>query len=962
MNTNFSKFLLLFISFIIAFSCSKDAKKTTDKDVKTDDKKQVSLDKKEELKDVSIESLNGKLDKEDVVLANPDGTYFEQVKEKWKIKDFNFSVYEMAYDEKKGVLVGMNKEKTLVKAVNVNTGKVLWKRKIDLKKAEKLEERKSEEDETEYISLQEGEASRDNSEPSFTFDGDKTVIIAVNKRNNSKKWLYDLKYYGLDIKTGKLKWSKTLVKGDKKMPYPSTWLQYGWALWTQKSAVYLGEPEKGPLYILDPRNGEWYDIQYPLDTSIKYSFAGTDAHSAYFFKYGTGSEFTIKAVDKLDGSTDTKYAWEQKFDCRLRSAFFLGKEIDNHIFLCSKKPEEKGAYKHIDSIVKFDEETGKKIWETILDERTPSPNITRDMIYTLDSKDKKKIYIRSLFYLAKIDAKDGKLLWKTTLNPSKVNGIFVDDQFFNHQWVLGGDEAYDDYFMLNPNDGSKLWSASVVKTEKNKNPGMPANASIEGDWVLSYGDNIIKILDKKTGKIVWKHRTQDKIESLYLTNGIFYLETQGVRIGYKIPSFELWSYSRTKSETLLNNGWMKNLGSQLLLHNEDDFILYRLNPLEKSMKRTLPASKLVKGKVLTTQSRFSSLKFSKDGKSIYFSTNDKDATRTSKINVDSKKIEKLDAFEEYGYSIITKSKVKELIVKDGKKVRKKVEQYYLKSKDGKETLISDNELEYYKFSKDNKKIFLVTADNQYFDDEVDFKDLIFKVYDIENNKFHEFFILRNAIAVVRGKIKETIVRYGDFMGDDKVSFTIENMHAHKGVYTMKYEVKTPLEIKIETSVDDDEIVNFNFKENLNLNPTSGLEFQETDFNHSFYDSLGTSSVEDFALGENFGLKYGSSKSKDLTVFDNLITTYDWAPKGKYLAMNSGGNIYILNTENNKLDQVTWFLPKREPKNFDDTKVGNKFRILSVAFSPNGETLAIVIKMPDETLRRIVLVDVKEYIK
>ena len=172
MKSKFSKLLLIFLLPALAISCSKkDANK---EDVKADknitEKKEVK--EKKEIKEVSVSSLNGKIDKAEVILANPKGIYYKQVKEKWKVKEFNFSVYEMAYDKKKGILVGMNKAQTLVKAVNINTGKVLWKRKLDLKKPEKLEERQAEGDETEYISLQDTEASRDNSSPSFTYDGD----------------------------------------------------------------------------------------------------------------------------------------------------------------------------------------------------------------------------------------------------------------------------------------------------------------------------------------------------------------------------------------------------------------------------------------------------------------------------------------------------------------------------------------------------------------------------------------------------------------------------------------------------------------------------------------------------------------------------------------------------------------------------------------------------------------------
>ncbi len=73
---------------------------------------------------------------------------------------------------------------------------------------------------------------------------------------------------------------------------------------------------------------------------------------------------------------------------------------------------------------------GKMIFESKIEDRVPSGQTKKNMIYSKLSKDKKYMFVRSLFYLAKINLRNGKLLWKHKLDASKVDGLFVDDNFF----------------------------------------------------------------------------------------------------------------------------------------------------------------------------------------------------------------------------------------------------------------------------------------------------------------------------------------------------------------------------------------------------------------------------------------------------------------------------------------------------------------------------------------------------
>ncbi len=941
------KVLILLLTLLTIVSCEKSKKIEEVKKTEETVKEEIPVSD-----DQVLEGLNKNISKTNVVLADTEGIYYEPLKNKWKIESFKFSVYELAYDEKKGILVGMTKEQDKLKGINVKDGKVLWETKIELQKPEKLEKKKETESKTEYITLEEQEAGRDNSAPSFAYDGKGTVIAAVNRMNKKEKWRYDITYFGINIQTGKIVWKKVLTE--------NPWKKTGWALWVQKEVFFLGDPDKGPLYIIDQKDGEWYNIIYPKDESILYNYAGVDESYVYYFKSGPTIGFNLEALDKGDGSK----IWEKSYPCRLRHAFYVGREIIENSFVCSKVPQDGNTFKHIDSVIKFNPKDGGIEYETAIEDRVPNENITKDMIYLKLSKDEKAFFVRSLYYFAKLDVKTGKVLWKNPLNVTKVNGIFVDDIFYKHEWVLGGDEAYDDYIYYNSEDGKTLWTIKDEATKQKANPGMPANSSIIEDWVLSFGDNVIRLFDKKDAKELWNHTTDDKIESIHIANGIFYLETQGIRKGFKIPEFEIWSYDRTKNETLLNNGWVKGLQSSLVLYNEDDFNLYQQEDVKKSRKYKIDESKLVKGDILTSEAKVNSLSFSNDGKYVYFSADDKKLTPAFKVNIETKKVEKLLPTDRFGYEVISKPGKKDLVQNDGKVKNTEVKQFFLKDADGKEIQLSDNEIEYYKFSDDNKKIFFVVNDNQHFFDEVSYKDLLFKVYDIEKEKFYNFYNIRKTVDAIRNNsIYESLVRYGDFGPNETVSFTIENMHSHKSIYTMKYSVEKPFELTVKINMDEDEIEDFNFPAKLNLEPTTGLEFVESEFNNSFFESLEWSNDSRLAYGEFFGLKYSIPESKNkIEIYEHLVTAYDWHPNGKFMVLNSGGNLYIMNAATKEIKQVTYYLPKREPKNIDDTVMGNKYRIKSLAFSKDGTKVAMAILLPEENLRRIVLVDVSQFIK
>ncbi len=934
------RFLLVISILLLLFSCGKkgEEKQKTVVSKESETVKEDSSESNEISENQFLDTLNKKVERESINLAEKDGSYYKPINRRWKTDDFSFSVYELAYDEKKGVLVGMNKEQTEIKAIHIKTGKTVWKTKLNLTKPEKLDKKEETKDRVEYITLEEQDPGRDNSEPSFAYDGKGVVVAAVNRRDEKKKWQYELTYFGVDINNGKIKWRKKLSPDDKKNPFP--WQKSGWSLWSQDGVFYLGEPEKGPLYIIDQTNGEWYDIRFPKDENVTYSFAGTDEKHTYFFKSGPSVGFVLEALDREDGSK----LWEKTYSCRLRPAFFMGREISNHSFLCSKQPTDGNTFKHIDSYIQFDAKNGEVLKETIIEERTPNPNITKDMIYMKLSPDKKSIYIRSLYYLAKLDSKTKEMAWKIPLNVTKVNAIFVDSLFLKHEWVLGGDEAYDDYLMIDATNGKTAWNKREVATKEKQSPGMPANAQIIENWIVSYGDQVIRVFNVNDGEEIWKYETTDKIESIYLSNGVFYLETHGVRRGFKLPNFEIWSYDRTKNETLLNNGWLKGLGSDLVLYNEDDKQIYQLEPLSATRKYTLPKESITKATVITPMNHYHALSFSDDGKNLYFSAIERNSEATFKMNLESRLVEKLGKEERFGWEVTQNS-----------------------LKKGEQTVSLTNQpigtIEFYKFDRDRKKIFYVERESSVKKDEVVFKNISFNVYDIENSKKHTFFRLKNAVAEIRnGMIFEFIVRYGSFGPNEVITFSIENMHGHKGLYTMRYDVSKPLEIDIKLD-EEDEISEYPFPTKLNLPPTEGLEFLERGYNESFYDSIKWSSKPYLALGEFFGLKYYTPEKNGYkeNLFEHLITTYEWHPNGEFMLMNSGGNLYLFYPATKEIKQLSYFLPKREPKNLDDTQLGNKYRVRSLAISPDGKTAAISLKLDDEALRKIVLIDLTPYL-
>ncbi|MBN2693201.1 PD40 domain-containing protein, partial [bacterium] len=351
-----------------------------------------------------------------------------------------------------------------------------------------------------------------------------------------------------------------------------------------------------------------------------------------------------------------------------------------------------------------------------------------------------------------------------------------------------------------------------------------------------------------------------------------------------------------------------------------------------------------KATIITPMNHYHALSFSDDGKSLYFSAVERKMEPSFKMNLESGVVEKLKDDERFGWSVTENS-----------------------LKKGDQTVSLTNQpngaLEFYKFDKDRKNIFYVEKESSVEKDDVVFKNISFNVYDIEKNKKYTFFRLKNAVAEIRnGTIIETLVRYASFGQNGIITFSIENMHGHKGLYTMKYEVSKPLEIEIKLD-DEDEISEYPFPAKLNLPPTEGLEFLERGYNESFYDSIGWSSKEYLAIGEFFGLKYFTPEKNRFKeeLFEHLITTYEWHPNGEFMLMNSGGNLYLFYPATKEIKQLSYFLPKREPKNLDDTQLGNKYRIRSLAISPDGKTAAISLKLDEEPLRKIAIIDLTPFL-
>jgi len=149
----------------------------------------------------------------------------------------------------------------------------------------------------------------------------------------------------------------------------------------------------------------------------------------------------------------------------------------------------------------------KEQWTVALAEGYPGPIVSKDKVFTVETKAKKDEIVRAF------DRKTGKQLWEHSWAGSMKVPFFAAA---NGSWVRST-PAYDDgklyvggiqdvLVCLDAETGKPVWTVDFKKRFKSKQPsfGMVCSPMVIGDHVyIQAGGGFCK-LDKKTGKTVWR--------------------------------------------------------------------------------------------------------------------------------------------------------------------------------------------------------------------------------------------------------------------------------------------------------------------------------------------------------------------------------------------------------------------------------------------------------------------------
>jgi len=760
-------------------------------------------------------------------------------------------------------------------------------RKVDPKKIAKAEEQQPQ-------------------DPIFELCGD--VLLAAQNVSTLREMAVVVTAFSAS--SGRVLWKR-------KVPYP--WKE-GFALWSEGPLAFLGDSSDGPMFVFPARTGKMAKIEFPKGET--YQFAGSDGSRLAFYHIRPGELYLVG----YDASG--KVLWRKGLPDCYPSKAYLQPFVNGSVLPCKAKT---GVQDHMDRLMKIDFADGKVLWDVeahrrpgdkILDPKRP------DLISLRKGKDGAS-YFRNRFEFVRVEP-EGRKAWGYPLEDKEIY-VLVGDEHFRSDNVMAGDEPYEKVVSLDPRTGKPRW-------EYSEPDGLPARGMVRDGLFLMWGVTEVRVLGVGDGKLVFKHKTRERIEGLSLQPGILYVDTAGVRRAYRLSDGKILLHDKSEDEAVLNNWLALGTVRGLYLYQEEDRRVSLVEPVTGDRQIPLPKEGLRRVRLFTPPTvEVDSVRFVDDSAIEFTTLDDERAWRVTLAGgapqAVGKRPESIPRLARGGALAFLGDPVK---VTERVALRARM--------GGKERVVAERPVGDFAWSRSGRLLaYAERREATRKNSNLKVIDLALRVYDAARGESRDVLVMRGADEMTR----LASASFGP--GDAVITFALENLYGNHVVATLPVGGRAMGEMKL-----DDAGGSVSIRIPGNRPPTHKLGVDTGDL---FGEVAWSADARHLAVLHGQRLQIYSASGREVFARpESSVSLLRWTPRGGTLYYVKDGNLW--RWRQGKTEQVSFFLAKREPRVEEEVKAGNWPRFSSLDFSPNGKHLAFGLRFPDDGKMRVAVLDVE----
>jgi outer membrane protein assembly factor BamB len=807
-------------------------------------------------------------------------------------RDLRFDPSNPAYDKARGIVYGATKSGRDVVAFDIRSGRTPWRSPGLLRPPPRKVDPKKIENKNEQPPM----------DPVFELTGD-ALVVAQNVPKAGGGMQVHLA--GLDARSGRVRWRK-------RVPYD--WKDT-WVLWSEKDLVFLGDSSTGPLYLFGARNGRQGKIDYPPGED--YIYGGSDGQHVVFHHGRPNKDYFLAAYD-----AQGKVLWRRPVgDCYGSKAYFA--PMLDGVFPCKLKTSAK---EHADRVMRVSYADGSTLWEVTAHKRKGDPLTDAqrpDLVSMRRGKDG-AYYFRNRFDFVRVE-EGGRVAWSYPLKDKEIF-LLVNDEPYRSDNVIRGDRAYEWVASLDAATGKERWR--YIEED-----GVPARGWIREGTLLLHGDSEVRVLSLADGKLLFRIKTSTLLDGAMVLGPTVVVDSLGVRQTLALRGGQVLLYDKSEDETVVNK-WM-DLGPihNLVLYHDDDRRLAVLEPVTGDRRVSVSRENVRKARLLTPPPVEVEGLHWVDAATLEFTS--VDDRRAWRVPVGGGAPSPAGPRRESARAARGGMAFLDDPVKVTERRSLKVE------RDGKVDLVSARPTGELAWSRSGSLLaYAERRDASLKSKWVEVVDLVVRVYDARSRRSRDVLHLKGADK----QATLSSVSFGP--GDGSLSMVIESLYGNHYVGTVPLGGRTVGEMRVNA---EDGIVSIKIP---NQGATRKLGVDSGD-NYGFLGWSADGSTLATVQGQRMQLRDGAGREL-LRRPEAAVSAVHWAPRGATLYYVKDGNLW--RWRRGRVTQLTFFLPKREPRNEEEMKLGNVPRIGPVAFSPDGRRLAFGLRWPENQNMRVAVMD------